>query len=1419
MKLIKLTLIAVLQLFAIGAILAQPGEIIESGDLVLDPNGDGFISIDNTGFSTDGYDVDEFEIKMFGIPIFGDGEALNDVQSGQPCGVVDLALDTAGYTLYAGFDNNENLIFRFRLAGDQKSVQSYSILIDTDQMVGSADPNSNATNPGFEIEITLIQKFGVYIYGIDGTDACPTPLKAYSVDTHQQKATSSQQSCGDTDIYIDFYVPFSDLTDLFGITPTTNLRFAGVTNISATCALDGSISDIGGVDDNEYGGCFSCAVLDLTENQCPSSVSNLCDTCGGFPLGATETPDIDLPVLVGDTQISGTAEPESDIYIELYSGLGNLLDRDTTTVDLVGNWLSGTFNTALSFGDSVVVNALLAGKCQSGLTDAGLSFAIVSPNQPPRISGSIQTINYIENTPPLIITYDIIITDDNTTLTSAIITIANNFEQGKDILDARPPPGISASFSANDGILSMSGTASLSDYDSALRSVSFHNLSEAPSLEIRTVSYTVNDGLNQSPAFNKNILITQVNDPPVIIIGSNPVDTIFIAAIEDVPIQICIEATDVELDDLSLASVSVKDGNGIVSFDQGLCLIFTPVANYNGIEYLTVRICDNGIPVLCDSVIVQIDVAPVNDPPQVLLNGIETDSLSYRIEQGTLLDFCIEVVDVENNNLIVESIILTSATTSTIVWQNELCFQYKPQSGFIGIDRAEITICDDGIPSRCTLVYLDLEVVDINQAPTITTTTADTIFIDVFKNNTANICLDAVDPDNDPLDFGSIVDLLGIGGETIFNYSCLDYTPPGNFVGTVLIKVSICDDITPPKCDDIILKINVLPFNNPPNVVVDMLPVDTVYFTTDINTSLDLCLEVFDVDDDNVITTNVVTDNGDGTFTIDGTLCLQFEPGLDIIGEVFGTVTICDDGDPILCTQTVINVSVTRLNDPPTILFNGVAVDTLFFESEINVEFELCIEALDSNGDDLSIAGIDEISPGGFYIPGSSNLCLGFVPDNNFIGETLHLVTICDNGSPQGCDSVFVKVNILSVNNPPELLFDGVQLDTIKVSTIENIPIEICVEANDIDGDEVSISDLLLIAGDGTVLSTQSGSQFCIVYDPALNFFGTSWVKIVVCDNGVPSRCAETIIQIEVLNKNNAPEVYQNGIVTDTIKFSVSARTILSECIDAIDLDGDNLSLAIISTSTAIGTVEIVDGDLCLSYEPNNNFLGADYFTLSVCDDGDPLLCTIFVVEVEVFSVNTPPVISYETMSVDTVSLTATEQNTLNIFFEVEDSPDDLLEIVNSVQTQGAGEFTVGLAGNLLTLDYTPNLFSKGAHIINISVCDDGLPILCDSVTVKLTVEQEPIFPYQAISPNGDGFNDFWVIQGIEYYPNNTIHIFDRWNNIVFTTQGYNNTTTVWSGQSNHGLTKADLNDGTYYYKIKLGEDGTIFSGMVIVKR
>jgi gliding motility-associated-like protein len=90
---------------------------------------------------------------------------------------------------------------------------------------------------------------------------------------------------------------------------------------------------------------------------------------------------------------------------------------------------------------------------------------------------------------------------------------------------------------------------------------------------------------------------------------------------------------------------------------------------------------------------------------------------------------------------------------------------------------------------------------------------------------------------------------------------------------------------------------------------------------------------------------------------------------------------------------------------------------------------------------------------------------------------------------------------------------------------------------------------------------------------------------------------------------------------------------------------------------------------------------------------------------------------------------------------------------------------------------------------------------------------------YEGISPNGDGKNDYWRIDGIEGYPNNLVRIFDRFSNMVFETNGYTNESNNWYGQSNHGLVRGALPDGTYYYTVSLGDGSGTKSGYVILKR
>ncbi|MBK9318245.1 MAG: gliding motility-associated C-terminal domain-containing protein [Bacteroidetes bacterium] len=86
----------------------------------------------------------------------------------------------------------------------------------------------------------------------------------------------------------------------------------------------------------------------------------------------------------------------------------------------------------------------------------------------------------------------------------------------------------------------------------------------------------------------------------------------------------------------------------------------------------------------------------------------------------------------------------------------------------------------------------------------------------------------------------------------------------------------------------------------------------------------------------------------------------------------------------------------------------------------------------------------------------------------------------------------------------------------------------------------------------------------------------------------------------------------------------------------------------------------------------------------------------------------------------------------------------------------------------------------------------------------KIGAQSEPVACEVTIpnifTPNGDNTNEFFELENIEQYPNNTVQIFNRWGKEVFSTSGYNNTTKKFDGK--------DLPDGVYFYIVDLG-DGT----------
>ncbi len=87
-----------------------------------------------------------------------------------------------------------------------------------------------------------------------------------------------------------------------------------------------------------------------------------------------------------------------------------------------------------------------------------------------------------------------------------------------------------------------------------------------------------------------------------------------------------------------------------------------------------------------------------------------------------------------------------------------------------------------------------------------------------------------------------------------------------------------------------------------------------------------------------------------------------------------------------------------------------------------------------------------------------------------------------------------------------------------------------------------------------------------------------------------------------------------------------------------------------------------------------------------------------------------------------------------------------------------------------------------------------------------------PVIP-EAFTPNGNGFNDNFVIPGIEGYTTRSVSIYSRYGTLVYETSEYNND---WDGTLLN--TSTQVPDGTYYY-IFTFDNGVVVNGYVYINR
>ena len=287
-------------------------------------------------------------------------------------------------------------------------------------------------------------------------------------------------------------------------------------------------------------------------------------------------------------------------------------------------------------------------------TSNTFNFTVTNVNDAP-VASSIEgsPLAYTENAGAVAVSSTISFSDvDDTNIESAVVQITGNYNNGEDVLSFADQNGITGVYDSGTGTWTLTGSATLAQYEAAIRSITYTNSSEIPDTATRTVSFTVNDGDANSNTLTRDIAITSVNDNPFAdaalpsdvtitedVLSNFDISSLNIGDVDDnnLPLTLKLNAAAGNLSATSAGGVTVT-GSGTSNLEltgskadlnlfinnAGNIQYLHPTANTNGndADTVTVLLNDNGNTGTGGGTdqnlgTVNVDITAVNDAPVV----------------------------------------------------------------------------------------------------------------------------------------------------------------------------------------------------------------------------------------------------------------------------------------------------------------------------------------------------------------------------------------------------------------------------------------------------------------------------------------------------------------------------------------------------------------------------------------------------------------------------------------------------------------------------------------------------------------------------------------------------------------------------------------------------------------------------------
>lgn len=322
----------------------------------------------------------------------------------------------------------------------------------------------------------------------------------------------------------------------------------------------------------------------------------------------------------------------------------------------------------------------------------------------------------------------------------------------------------------------------------------------------------------------------------------------------------------------------------------------------------------------------------------------------------------------------------------------------------------------------------------------------DTIYLNVLEN----------DYDRD---YGQSVKLKNIAGQGahgdayVISDSVVMFVPyDPHYVGHDFFFYTACDDGTPTICDIARVDLNIFSCDNPPVVIEDGNPIDTIRITFPEDSSVVLCMNVTDPDGDKTHIISIEDDfltvtTADTVLTHDTTFCINISSPENWNGIDTFLVIACDETS--LCDSIVVIVTVTPVND------GIIAVDDkVVYTHSIGFEINQTTNDIDEDGAGFSTTVVidDNSENGTFGLNSSGNI--NYVPNGGFAGIDTFYYVICQ---PEGtetrvCDTaaVVVIVPVKAVNDNATTESDKSVDINVKENdyTTSTSKVSLCSEAN-----------------------------------------------------------------------------------------------------------------------------------------------------------------------------------------------------------------------------------------------------------------------------------------------------------------------------------------------------------------------------------